>query len=106
MNKKHQFNFSYTLALLIVCGLYTGSLAAADSMEPVIAGTQPDKRPIKAPIIQNYKKPESWYTQALTGLQPPYPSNFNFLEAQQAWYTPFTQPGMTRPYDIRGWHQY
>jgi len=39
-------------------------------------------------------------------LQPPYPSNFRFLEDQQAWYTPFTQPGMTGAYDIRGWHQH
>jgi len=103
MNKKCQLSLFYALKMLMIYGLYT-KIAMADTGGRMIAGTQPDKRP-QAPVIQNDKKRKGWYTQALTGLQPPYPSNFRFLEDQGVWYTPFIQPGMMAPYDIRGWHQ-
>jgi hypothetical protein len=45
-----------------------------------------------------------WFEQALTGVALPYPKSLYFLGNQGYWYTPFTQPGMTPPYDIRGWY--
>ena len=38
------------------------------------------------------------------GIEPPYPESLRFLNDQGGWYTPFIAPGMTGPYDIRGWH--
>ncbi len=69
-----------------------------------IAGLKPDQRPAGAPVIKEYQKIGDWYTQALHGLQPPYPDSFRFLEDQGGWHTPFNVPGMTGPYDIRNWH--
>lgn len=39
------------------------------------------------------------------GITAPTPEAIkSFLKDQGAWYTPFSRPGMTGPYDIRGWH--
>ena len=70
-----------------------------------VAGTEPHQRPTNAPTITEVQKNKQWYDQALTGLEPPYPASFRFLEDQGNWYSPFNRPGMTGPYDIRGWHQ-
>ena len=69
-----------------------------------VAGVEPDQRPAGAPVIRQMTKDSDWYSRALTGLSRPYPESFKFLEDQEAWYTPFTRPGMTGPYDLRGWH--
>ena len=83
--------------------LGTSSLALA--AEVPIAGVKPYERPAGAPVLTTYNKTGAWYGQALTGVTQPYPSSLHFLENQGPWYTPFTRPGMTGPYDIRGWHQ-
>jgi len=87
-----------TAALL---GLAT-TLASAGSP---IAGLTPSERPVDAPVITSFDKSGQWYQLALTGVEPPYPASLRFLEDQGAWYTPFIHPGMTTPYDIRGWHR-
>lgn len=69
-----------------------------------IAGSAPHQRPLGAPTTKEMAKGADWYANALSGLSPPYPQSFVFLEAQGAWYTPFTRPGMRGPYDLRGWH--
>ncbi|OQX31580.1 MAG: hypothetical protein B0D96_05140 [Candidatus Sedimenticola endophacoides] len=69
-----------------------------------IAGVNPDQRPAGAPVIQMVNKDQAWYAQALTGVVMPQQVNLRFLESQGNWFTPFTRPGMTGPYDIRGWH--
>ncbi len=70
-----------------------------------IAGLTPDQRPAGAPVIKEMKKTPEWYAKALHGISEPYPYSLKFLEDQGAWYTPFIYPGMTTPYDIRGWHK-
>lgn len=90
------------LLLLAALGLGFSSPAQAHAF---IAGSKPDQRPAGAPRIQHFVKPPEWYAQALYGVSAPYPASTRFLEAQGAWYTPFTRPGMTGPYDIRGWHK-
>ncbi len=88
----------------MVCLAMAPSVMAQGS--PVyIAGTQPDRRPAKAPVITQMKKGDAWYARALTGLSEPYPASFRFLEDQGAWFTPFNHPGMTGRYDLRGWHR-
>lgn len=80
-------------------------VAIAEESGVVIAGTQPDRRPDNAPVIQQFEKPGDWYGQTLQGIEQPYPYSLRFLEDQGAWYTPFNHPGMTGRYDIRGLHQ-
>ncbi|MFV0410841.1 MAG: hypothetical protein ACK5LJ_14445 [Paracoccus sp. (in: a-proteobacteria)] len=69
-----------------------------------IAGTDPSQRPAGAPVITEFVKSDEWYQAALTGVSEPYPASLGFLDDQGAWFTPFIHPGMTAPYDIRGWH--
>jgi hypothetical protein len=70
----------------------------------VVGGRIPDQRPAGAPTVATVAKDEYWYTQATYGLPGPHPANFRFLEDQGSWFTPFTRPGMTGPYDLRNWH--
>ena len=69
-----------------------------------IAGTTPSKRPVDAPVITENIKDGNWYAQALRGVDRPYPYSLRFLEDQGDWFNPFLKPGMTGPYDLRGWH--
>jgi hypothetical protein len=78
--------------------------AAAAPEPPFIVGLEPSVRPPWAPRITVVQKSDEWYRRALTGISTPYPPSLRFLEDQGAWWTPFTHPGMTAPYDIRDWH--
>jgi hypothetical protein len=91
------------LATLMAAGA-GGTAAAADYSYP-IAGLTPYERPVGAPVITQFDKDGTWYTQALHGVDRPYPSSLGFLENQGAWHTPFNRPGAPPPYDIRGWYQ-
>lgn len=84
--------------------LSLGQATASESNYP-IAGTQPDSRPAAAPVAKPITKTGDWYTQAVTGVEEPYPASLQFLENQGKWYTPFNKPGMTGPYDLRNWHK-
>lgn len=71
-----------------------------------IAGTTPWQRPAGAPVIEWVgQRDKAWFENALTGVSRPYPPSLYFLENQGNWHTPFKKPGMTGPYDLRGWHQ-
>ena len=78
---------------------------ARKEVAPFIAGTQPHLRPEGVPVVREFDKSADWYDDALQGVEPPYPYSLKFLEDQGPWYTPFDQPGMTGPYDIRGLHR-
>ena len=77
--------------------------AAAEDV--FVAGVRPSERPAGAPRITDLVHQRDWYVKALTGIAPPYPRSLFFLDVQGGWYTPFDQPGMPGPYDIRGWHK-
>ncbi|MBW9267336.1 MAG: hypothetical protein AB2540_16315 [Candidatus Thiodiazotropha endolucinida] len=70
-----------------------------------IAGVEPSKRPVDAPVIEWVMRDKVWYQSSLTGVQQPYPKSLYFLDNQGNWHTPFNQPGMKGRYDIRQWHQ-
>lgn len=89
-----------TVCLLLV--LLWPSLAAAAEVA-FVAGLRPAERPAGAPVIVAFKPDEAWRTRALHGIRLP-PSGLGFLKDQGAWYTPFDRPGLTGPYDLRGWH--
>jgi hypothetical protein len=92
------------LGTVIVGGSDVMAFAQAEA-PPFIAGTQPHLRPEGVPVVREFDKPADWYDDALQGVEPPYPYSLKFLEDQGPWYTPFNQPGLTGPYDIRGLHQ-
>ena len=94
---------SWAIALTLVClpGVSWGEDGDADAVIEVT----PQQRPHDAPSIAAVKKDDNWYAAALSGISMPYPHSLKFLEDQGAWFTPFTRPGMTGPYDIRGWHR-
>jgi len=70
-----------------------------------MAGINPSQRPQGAPVITHISHNDAWYQQALRGIEKPYPGSLRFLENQGNWHTPFNQPGLKGPYDIRNWHQ-
>ena len=85
--------------LVFVCAI---SDARADGF---VAGLTPWERPAGAPVIKSVDRDPEWFRHALTGISRPYPTSLRFLDDQGNWHTPFDRPGMTGPYDIRGWHQ-
>ena len=90
----------FSTALLLSATVLTSTASAYP-----IAGVNPSQRPEGAPVIKEFAKDADWYANALRGVTIPYPASLHFLENQGAWYTPFIHPGMTGPYDIRGWHK-
>lgn len=75
------------------------------SATPFVAGLAPYERPQGAPVLLE-PLPEAtraqWATHGIS--EPVPPAILAFLKNQGAWYTPFSRPGMTGHYDIRGWH--
>jgi len=96
---------SLSLTSLVFFASVAILIISPTAMAYPIAGLTPDQRPAGAPVIKEMKKTPEWYANALRGVSEPYPYSLKFLENQGAWYTPFIYPGMTTPYDIRGWHQ-
>lgn len=75
------------------------------AQDAFIAGVDVSKRPGTAPVVSKVKKGSGWYAGALHGVVKPFPYSLHFLENQGNWFNPFIHPGMTGPYDIRGWHK-
>lgn len=96
--------FTATAALPFIIMSSASSLASAGYGYPV-AGSEPWQRPQGAPVIEWVNHDRRWYEEALTGINQPYPRSLWFLDNQGNWHTPFNRPGMTAPYDLRGWHQ-
>lgn len=93
-----------TLSLCVGAAVFLAAHGPAQSQEQqYIAGLAPSVRP-PAPVLTDYPKPQAWYVAALRGVEPPYPPSLVFLDSQGAWFQPFIHPGMTGPYDLRGWH--
>ncbi|WP_162888604.1 hypothetical protein [Dechloromonas sp. HYN0024] len=90
-----------TLVALIVQCSATQGYAAPDLSYPV-AGLTPSQRPVNAPVLAT--SPVLDNRLALRGVSSPIPDSLQFLKDQGGWFTPFTHPGMTGPYDLRGWH--
>ncbi len=93
-----------TSIYLLVLLLISFPVVVSGSDYPV-AGIKPSARPDSAPVVTKVDKNNEWYRQALTGIEPPYPSSLRFLDNQGNWYTPFTNPGMEGKYDLRHWHK-
>ncbi|WP_309293591.1 hypothetical protein [Azonexus sp.] len=99
---RQRFGLLLGMCLLAVGG---AALAVEAVSAPVfVAGTAPDRRRADVPMIK--VAPPLDEQRALHGVDQPYPALLlSMLRDQGAWYTPFTQPGMTDPYDIRSHHR-
>ncbi len=87
------------LALVAAAG---GSWAQAPA--GFVAGLHPDRRPDNAPqITQQTTSPEA-LARDLRGIEGQPPGNVETIAATGAWWVPLRGPGMTPPYDPRGWH--
>lgn len=90
----------YSIGVVALLCSFGGAAA-----EDFVAGSTPWQRPAGAPVIDSVDHDSDWFRHALTGISRPYPASLRFLDDQGNWHTPFNRPGMTGPYDIRGWHQ-
>lgn len=93
---------AYTRVLIVACCLCLQGTIAAAAESYSTAGLRPWQRPEGAPRLTN--DPPIDKQQALRGISQPVPTSLKFLDDQGGWFTPFTRPGMTGPYDLRGWH--
>ncbi len=99
MKTKQQL-FAVLTALIVQCGVPLAHAATTYSYP--VAGLTPYQRPANAPVLDT--NPVQDARQALHGVSSPIPGSLKFLNDQGGWYTPFTHPGMTGPYDLRAWH--
>lgn len=78
---------------------------SAESVLPeFVAGLEPSQRPASAPLLTELPRGADWRERALRGVGEPT-AGLRFIEDQGGWYTPFSLPGMTERYDLRGWHR-
>lgn len=89
-------------ACILGAAQWTASVRAASDTSYPIAGIEPFQRPANAPRIVT--PPPLNKQAALYGVSEPVPASLKFLDDQGGWFNPFTHPGMTGPYDLRGWH--
>lgn len=69
-----------------------------------VAGLVANQRPANAPTIREFTPGNLRRKQMLTGISEPLPASLAFIDDQEAWYTPFNQPGIPGYYDLRNWH--
>jgi hypothetical protein len=89
--------------LLLLCLLATAGSAAAQAPGH-IAGLQPDRRPDGAPQVTPSDLTAEQLSRALHGIEGQSPGNVETVAATGRWWVPLRGPGMTPPYDPRGWH--
>lgn len=89
-------------ALSVLVLLSAVSFAKADEAR-VVGGVTPSERPAGLPHIAVTGFTPFGRALLLRGISEPYPPHLG-IEDQGGWYTPFSRPGMTHPYDIRGLH--
>lgn len=90
---------------IAVASIALAAAAPAPATAEFVAGTTPSVRPEGAPKITAVKHDAGWQARALRGISKPYPKSLGFLKDEGDWFTPFTVPGMTGRYDIRGLHR-
>ena len=70
-----------------------------------VAGTAPSQRPANAPTIKQHQITPDALGKRLHGVSDPLPTNVVDAAMAGAWFMPLAHPGMTYPYDLRGWHR-
>lgn len=95
---------SAAVAAMFMSSAIGGQSAHAVEPESVpVAGVRPYERPAGAPVMQASDRDRSDERQ-FRGVVAPYPATLRFVANHGGWFTPFTEPGMTGRYDLRGYH--
>lgn len=90
-------------AASVVCLICTGTTSVRAAEGSYVAGLAPYERPANAPRLTADTPLQR--ERALRGVSAPIPQSIEkFLQHQGGWFNPFLHPGMTGPYDLRGWH--
>ncbi|MDR2851999.1 MAG: hypothetical protein LBV61_02920 [Burkholderiaceae bacterium] len=92
------------LSLLFAFGLMACVTGAGAQTGVHIAGLQPDRRPDTAPQLAQATRTPYQVERALHGIEAPVPGNVQSIAATGNWWVPLRAPGMSAPYDLRGWH--
>jgi hypothetical protein len=100
MHTQRKWLTATLVALIVQCSATQGH--AAPYLSYPVAGLTPSQRPVNAPVLT--VSPVLEARQALRGVSSPVPDSLKFLRDQGGWFNPFMHPGMTGPYDLRGWH--
>jgi hypothetical protein len=91
----------HSIIALVLAAAAGSSLAQAPAF---VAGLHPDRRPDNAPqLTQQVMSPDA-LARSLRGIEGAPPGNVESIAATGAWWVPLRGPGMTPPYDPRGWH--
>ena len=85
---------------MLALGL-TGSVWGAG----FVAGSAPGQRPTNAPTIKQHQMTPEALGKRLHGVADPLPNNVVDAAVAGSWFMPLAHPGMTGPYDLRGWHR-
>lgn len=104
------------LILVVVASLLSGMAAAqapgasapaaaTPAASAPIAGLQPYQRPAGAPVVADAPATPEQMSRWLRGVSAPHPGNVDAIAATGHWWVPLRGPGMTPPYDPRGWHE-
>ncbi len=102
---KQSISLRIAINLFLGLTLSAAAISSTWSKEPFVAGTQPDRRPQYAPVQTAPLPEQARNKEFFTGVTKPVPESLKALQRdQRGWYTPFSRPGMTSYYDIRGWH--
>ena len=93
-------NSNLLVRAVLALGL-TGTAWGAD----FVAGSTPGQRPANAPTIKQHQITPEALGKRLHGVSDPLPPNVVNAALAGAWFMPLAHPGMTGPYDLRGWHR-
>jgi hypothetical protein len=63
------------------------------------------QRPANAPTIKQHQITPEALGKRLHGVADPLPPNVVNAALAGSWFMPLAHPGMTGPYDLRGWHR-
>lgn len=86
-------------------GLLGACVAVASAAPGYIAGLVPDQRPAGAPVKADSPRTPEQMARYLRGVEGAPPGNVSQIVGTGDWWVPMRQPGMTAPYDLRGWHR-
>ncbi|MDR0274866.1 MAG: hypothetical protein LBI48_05935 [Burkholderiaceae bacterium] len=91
--------------VLFALGLTVCATGAAAQTAGYVAGLHPDRRPDAVPQLEEAARTPDQLERALRGIEKPVPGNVASIAATGNWWVPLRRPGMTGPYDLRGWHE-
>lgn len=95
-----------TVKYSVLCAVWLLMSQAAWADAYPVAGLQPDRRPVGAPVIHAASGGDEMGPRLLHGIKPPIPESIQrWAKDQGGWFNPFFYPGMTGRYDLRGWHE-